>query len=130
VTISSFNAMIRSTGPRTAKKTSAGRYCSLRAARNTTCRAGHHDEQADQRKQQRWVDQIDTVPGGGRRDQRGDRRCHDRQMEGDIGDRAAVTAGERHRFGGSGLKRRLAGSSSPVMTASVRTSDDEVHFSA
>ena len=35
-TISSFKAMIKSTGPRTAKKISAGTYCSLRAARNTT----------------------------------------------------------------------------------------------
>ena len=50
-TISSFKATIRSTEPSVAKKTSAGRYCSLRAARNTTLsRRPIDDEQADQRR--------------------------------------------------------------------------------
>ena len=96
-TMRSLRATIRSTGPSTAKKMSAGTYCSLRAARNTTLFAqAHHDEQADQHDQQRGVDQGDAGPGHGRHDERGDQGGEDREVEGDVGDRAPVTSGEGH----------------------------------
>ena len=89
--------MIRSTSPSTAKKTSAGTYCSLRAARNTTLsRRPITTSRPISMSSSAGLTRLTPVRVTVGATSAATERRDDRQVEGDVGDGAPVAAGEGH----------------------------------